>query len=183
MPASPLCSLEEIQQLAARLGFFSNAVTDVGAVEAGDEHARGAEIEPGEDFGTRRSVGRCGQGDPRHIGKALVQGRQAEVFRAKVVAPLRYAVRFIDGKQRDAGLFEQALKAWREQAFRRDVQQFQIAGHEVALDLKRRRALLAGVQEFGGDPEFLERRHLVLHQRNQRRHHDRTASRSKAGIW
>ena len=72
-------------------------------------------------------------------------------------------------------LFEQALKTRREQAFRRDVQQLELAGDEFALDLHRRCAVEAGVQELGGDAQFFQRRDLVLHQRDQRRHHHRTA--------
>jgi hypothetical protein len=172
---------EEIEQLPARLGFFGNAVADVGAVEAGDEHARGAEIEPGEDFGARRGVGGGGERDARHVGKAFVQGRQAEVFRAEVVPPLRHAVRLVDGEQRDAGLFEQALKARREQAFRGDVEQLQLPGHEFALDLHRRRVIQARIQEFGRDAQFFQRRDLVLHQRDQRRHHHRAAFAQQRG--
>ncbi len=56
-PGLALVLAQEIQQLTARVGFFADAVADVGAVEAGDEDARGAEVEPGEDFGPRRGVG------------------------------------------------------------------------------------------------------------------------------
>ena len=69
------------------------------------------------------------------------------------------------------GLFEQALKTRRQQAFRRDVQQLQLAGDEFALDLHGRCAVEAGVQKLGGNAQFLQRRDLVLHQRDQRRHH------------
>ena len=166
---------EEIEQLAARVGFFANAVADVGAVEAGDEHARGAEIEPGEDFGARRGVGGGGERDARHVGKAFVQGRQAEIFRAEIVPPLRHAVRFVDGEQRDARLFEQALKTRGEQAFRRDIQQLELAGDEFALDLHRRRAIQTRIQKLGGDAQFFQGGDLILHQRDQRRHHHRAA--------
>ena len=104
-----------------------------------------------------------------------MQRRQAEVFRAEVVAPLRHAVRLVDGEQRDAGLFEQALESRREQAFRRDVQQLELAGDEFAFDLHCRCAVEAGIQKRRGDTEFLQGCNLVLHQRNQRRHHDRAA--------
>src|SRR3569832_644220 len=44
---------KEIEQLAARVGFLGNAITDVGAIEAGDEDARGAQIKALQDFGAR----------------------------------------------------------------------------------------------------------------------------------
>ena len=72
-------------------------------------------------------------------------------------------------------LFEQALETRREQAFRRDVQQLELAGGEFALDLHRCRAIQAGIQERRGNPQFFQRRDLVLHQRDQRRHHHRAA--------
>ncbi len=68
-------------------------------------------------------------------GKRSCKRRQAEVFGAEVVSPLRHAVRFVDGEQRDAGLFEQAQEARREQALGRDVQQFELPCRECALDL------------------------------------------------
>ena len=159
---------QKIQQLAARVGFLADAVADVGAIEARHEYLRGVQIKPGEDFGTRRGVGRRGKRDARHIGKAFVQGRQAEVFRAEVVSPLRHAVRFVDGKQRDAGLFEKTLETRREQAFGRDIQQLQIPCRECALDLHGGRAVEAGIQKRCGDAQFLQGRDLILHQRDQR---------------
>jgi len=55
--------------------------------------------EAGDDFLPRQLVGRGGQGDARHRRVALVQCRELDVFRAEVVAPLRDAMRFVNGKQ------------------------------------------------------------------------------------
>ncbi len=104
-----------------------------------------------------------------------MQGREAEVFRAEIVPPLRHAVRFVDGEQRDAGLFEQALKARGEQAFRRDVQELELAGDEFALDLHCRRIVQTGIQERRRNAQFPQGRDLILHQRDQRRDHHRAA--------
>ena len=150
-------------------------ITDVGAVEAGDEYPRSVQIEPGEDFGTRRGVCGGGQRNAGDVRKALVQRRQAQIFRTEIVPPLRHAVRFVDGKQGDTGLFEQTLKTRCEQAFRCDIQQLELAGYKLALDLHRRCIVEAGVQKLGGNAQFLQGSNLVLHQRNQRRHHHRAA--------
>jgi hypothetical protein len=84
-------------------------------------------------------------------------------------------VRLVDSEQCHACLFEQALEARREQAFRRHIQQFQLPGYEIAFDLHRRCTVEAGVEERRRDAELLQRRDLVLHQRDQRRHHHRAA--------
>jgi len=81
----------------------------------------------------------------------------------------------VDSEQRHPSLFEQVLETRREQALRGDVEQFQLAGDEFALDLHCRRTVEAGIEEGRGDAQFLQRRDLVLHQRDQRRHHHRTA--------
>jgi hypothetical protein len=120
-PRLALVLAEEVQQLAARVGFLADAIADVGAIEAGDENPRGTKVEPGEDFLTCCGVGGGGERDARDVGKAFVQRRQAEVFRTEVVPPLRHAVRFVDGEQGDAGLVEQALETWCQQAFRGNV--------------------------------------------------------------
>ena len=60
---------------------------------------RFAEAEPGKHFVARRLVGGGGQGDARHARIAFVQRRQLQVFRPKIVAPLRDAVSLVDCEQ------------------------------------------------------------------------------------
>ena len=67
-----------------------------------------------------------------------MQQRKLHVFRAEVVAPLRYAVRLVDGEQRQPRRGPQALELLQEarhqQPLRRDIQKIVLAGEEAALD-------------------------------------------------
>ena len=90
--------------------------------------------------------------------------------------PLADAVRLVDGEQRDLRQAGQEIeKARAEQALRRHVQQVQLAATRHTRDLAGVVRRGGGVEAGGGDAGFLQRRHLVLHQRDQRRHHQRHA--------
>ena len=81
-----------------------DAVADVRAIEAGDEDARLVETQPLDDVGACRPVRGRGQRDTRHIGKALVQHRELEIFRPEIMSPLRHAMRLVDGEQRGGAI-------------------------------------------------------------------------------
>jgi len=92
-------------------------------------------------------------------------------------------VGLVDGEQRDAGLVEQGEAARRGQALGREVQQVELAREQFALDDAGGGGVEGGVEERGADAELPERRHLVLHQCDQRRNDDRGPGRSSAGSW
>ena len=108
-----------------------------------------------------------------------MQHRQFPVFGAEIVAPLRHAMRLVDGEQRQprAGLhlLQRAQEIRHQQALRRHVEDIQLAAHQAAKHLAGRFGGQAGIEEGGLHAELLERVHLVLHQRDQRRHHDADA--------
>ena len=116
-------------------------------------------------------VGGGGQRNARHIGKQLGQLAKLQVFAAEIVAPLRHTVGFVDGKQGDLKALQKGQHAWLHQALRRQVKHFHLAtldaGGQVALLLGAE----GGVQRRGGDTEFFKGGDLVVHQRDQRRHH------------
>ena len=166
---------DEAQQLLARLALLDDAIADVGPVEAGNENTR-LHQQAFDDFVPRRVIGGRGQRNARHRRKALAQDRERTVFRTKIVSPLRDAVRFVDGEQRDAGtglrLFEQSLAALGQQALRRDVDEIDVAAAHAAFDgcsVDRRQRR---IQCRRTDAEFVQGRDLVGHQRNQRRYND-----------
>jgi len=97
--------------------------------------------------GIRRGRGR--ERNARHVRPALVQHRQAQVFRPEIVPPLRDAVRFVDGEQRDAAAFKQLQAAVGQQAFGGDVQQVELARQKRLFDVAGHAPLLRGVQERG----------------------------------
>ena len=101
--------------------------------------------------------------------EALVQDRQLDVLGPEVVAPLRHAVRFVDGEQGDLRRLEQLQAARRHQALGRDVDQVDLAGAHQPLDAHRLFERLGRVEEGGAHADFGQRVDLVLHQRDQRR--------------
>lgn len=104
-----------------------------------------------------------------------MQHGELAVLRAEVVAPLRHAVRFVDGEQGDAATFQQRQEARGEQSFRCHIQQVQIAREQGAFHPLGVFRIQGGVEEFGAYTELAQGFHLVLHQGDQRRHHDADA--------
>ena len=161
--------LDEIEYLLATVGFFDDLIMDVGAIERGDELPGVVELQTGDDFIARLLVGGGGQRNARHVRKAFVQHGQLDVFRPEVMPPLRHAMRFVDGKQRNLRGLEQIEAARRHQALRCDIDQVDAAGAHQALDARRFFVGLGRIQERGAHAQFGQRIHLILHQCDQRR--------------
>ncbi len=161
---------QETQQLLARAATaLGNAVADVGAVETADEHARVAQTEARDDLAARGFVGGGGQRNARDVRKAFVQHRQLHVLGAEVVAPLRHAVRLVDGEQRNVGARQEIERAFQHQALGGHIEQIEFAVQQLLLDGARGFGIQRGIEKGGAHPGLLERRHLVLHERDQRR--------------
>ena len=108
-------------------------------------------------------------------GKRSAMHGQADIFRAEIVPPLRHAMRLVDRKQRDLGLAEQGKAARRQQSFRRDIEQVEIAGQQPPLDFGGLVERQRRVQHRRVDAGLEQPRDLVAHQRDQRRDHDAAA--------
>ena len=162
-------------QLGRRAGLGRHAVADVGAVEAAEEGARIVQAEPRCDLAPGRRIGGRGQRDPGHLGPALAQDGELQILRAEVVAPLRDAVRLVDREQRERELVEPGEETVAEEPLGRDVEQVDRAGRGPRADPALLLGREAGVQELGADAELAQRRHLVLHQGDQRADDDRGA--------
>ena len=108
---------------------------------------------------------------------------QLQVVGPEVVAPLGDAVRLVDGEQRDASARELCEEALVVEALRRDVEKLQRAGAEPIEDLALLGGVEARVEPRRVDPAPLQEVDLILHQRDQRRDHDRHPSSSSAGSW
>ena len=74
---------------------------------------------------------------------------QHAVIRAKVVTPLRDAVRFIDGDQRGLSLGQHLRKAGHAQPLGSDKQKLKVALHVVDASLPRALTIAAGVDALG----------------------------------
>ena len=172
MPASPACcSRMNCSSWRRGLSLVGDAVADVRPVEAVQELARGTQVQALDDLAARGGIGGGGERDARHLGIALGQHRQLQVFGAEVVAPLRDAVRLVDGEQRDGERIEQRQPAFGDQPLRRHVEQVELTGAGALLHRLRLAPVQAGVQERGAHARLAQRGHLVLHQRDQRRDH------------
>ena len=90
-------------------------------------------------------------------------------------------MRLVDCEERDRGLVEQVQAALRRQSLGGDVQQVEFTGEYSALDRAGRRGVQARVQELRAHAELRQCRHLVLHQRDQRRDDDRRAGTQQRG--
>jgi len=166
---------EQLEQLPPGLVLRNDAVLDVRAVEAGHEVPGLLQVQPGRDLGMRGPGRGRGQRDAGDGGPALVQRGQGKVVGAEVVPPLRYAVRLVDGEQRDNAAVEEPQRRLGAQPLGRQVEQVQPALQESGLDQAALAGILGGVEEPGPDPERPQRVHLILHQRDQRRYHDADA--------
>ena len=163
---------EQREKLTTRLVLHHDRIADVGPVEARHELARILEGEPLADLLARLRIGGGGERDARHRREALVQDRQPEVLGPEVVPPLRHAMRLVDREERDAARFEQLETPIGEQPLGRDVEQIELAGPHRTLDPTHLVERQRGVQVLGPHAVLAQRVDLVLHQRDQRRHHD-----------
>ena len=109
----------------------------------------------------------CGAEPARGVG-------QPEVVRPEVVAPLGDAVRLVDHEEADPRLADALEEPGRGEPLGRDVEQPRAPGHR-AVDRRavRRRVLLRVDERDLAGRDALERLHLVLHQRDERRDHQR----------
>ena len=82
-------------------------------------------------------------------------------------------MRLVDREQRDPRPRELREEALVVEALRRDVEQLQRAGAEPLEDLALLGRVEARVEPRGGDPAAREEVDLILHQRDQRRDHER----------
>ncbi|MNT14496.1 hypothetical protein D3C72_1495050 [compost metagenome] len=172
---------QEVAQLLAGVVLLHHGVADVGAIERADEVTCFGQVQALGNLALGRRVGGSGQGDPRNLRPALVQDGQLPIFRAEVVAPLRHAVGFIDGKQGDAAARQQRQEASGQQALGGDIEHVQLTGEQFAFDPGGGFGVQGRVQEFGAHAELTQGFDLVLHQGNQRRDDDAAAVAQQGG--
>ena len=122
-----------------------------------------------------------GEGQHRQVAEAPLEPGQVAIGGAEVVAPLADAVRLVDGDQRELHVFERPADL-RLQPFGRAVDQLVLAaadglGARAPLLLRQRR-----VEERGAQPHLLHGVDLILHERDQRRDHQREAHQPRRNL-
>ena len=160
--------LDKAQQLLLGLVLFDDVIGQVRPVKAGQEDPRLFQPQVMADLLAGIRVGGGGQGNARHVRKAIGQYAEFPVFRTEVVSPLADAMRFVNGEQADFHRRDPVEKARAEQAFRCDVQQFQRAGTRGARHGACLLGVLGRIEEGRGDAKFGQCGNLVLHQCDQR---------------
>ena len=102
----PFMLLDEIGDLLASAGFCLHRQAQVWPIEAVHEHRRRAREQLFNNIRARRGIGSRGERHGLHAAKLRLRGAERRVFRAKVMAPLRDAMRFVDREQRGVRAFE-----------------------------------------------------------------------------
>ncbi len=119
--------------------------------------------------------GRGGEGDQGGRAYVVYDGTYASVLGSEIVAPLRYAVRLVDGIERYLDLAQKRHVVLLGERLGGEVQQFGLALQHVAAHLVDGRFVERRIEEmsyarFGG--EGAHGVHLILHQGDERRYDD-----------
>jgi hypothetical protein len=85
------------------------------------------------------------------------------------------AVRLVDREKREIEASQELEEPLREESLGSNVEKIEAGGPQVAVDLARLVVRQVRVEARGVDPELAQRRHLIMHQRDQGAHHDSDA--------
>jgi hypothetical protein len=142
----------------------------IGAIEALPDGHGAREAEDPHDIGSGGRGGCRRERDRGRRAQLLPVSADRAVVWPELVPPLADAVRLVHGEQArvEAHPVEHALES-----LGRHVEQLESAGPERVPHRASHLGLLGAAQVRGGDAPAPERRHLVLHQRDQRRDHER----------
>ena len=179
---------EEGQQLPARIVAFDDAVADVGAVEAGDEDARAtpaprrSTISPRVSAsavavsamrGTARESARAGSESWMYSGRKSWPHCETQCASSMANRAMRRAACSRSSRSRKRSV---------QQAFRRDIEQVEIAAQQTLVrSRRRRRQSSVELRKAAVTPSLAQGVHLVLHQRDQRRDDDADAGPQQRG--
>ncbi len=172
-PRLPPVAVEGRQQLPKAVNPRLHPVDEVGPVETPDEEFGTFKVKLRRDIGAHLRSGGGRVGVNGHGGEGLLQQAELPVLRPEVVAPLADAVGLVHGEERHSHPPEQRQKAGEDDTLRGGVEQAEPSNGDPRLHAG---ALLGGhgaVEAHRGDSGLDQSIHLVLHQRDQRRHDHR----------
>ena len=161
------------RQHGQRTPLRPDPVADVRAVEARDQELGVVHPQPCRDVGADTRGRGGGQRHEGDFGNLLAQRAQGQVVGPELVSPLRDAVRLVHRDETDAQPPQEVREAGQRDPFGRHVEQLEITPERGAPDLRGLVRTHRAVQAAGGDAAGAERVHLVLHERDQRRDHER----------
>ena len=165
-------AIEKVDKLLLGIVLGRHRQAQVGPVETRDIDLRLPAEDLAHDIAPGRLVRRRRKGADGNTGEGLPQGLQHVVLRSERSAPLRDAMRLVDGDQGHVETRQCPHHALGHQPLGRQIEQAHLATRDPPPDGDVLVAVLCGVDAFGGHPGELECRHLVLHQRHQRRDDD-----------
>ena len=128
--------------------------------------------------------GRCSERNDRRVANFVDDGTDFPVLRPKVMPPLRNAVRLVDGVKGDFYRFEKRHVVFLRQRFGGNVQQFRKSQANIFFHLLHLRFRERGVDEVRHAvllAHVPHRVHLIFHQGNERRNHNRRSFHQKRG--
>ena len=166
-------SVHYLAELLEQIASPPHAVDQVRPIERADEHLRLAQPQLADDVVA--DVGRRGGrvGVERHVRKTVFEHAQAAILRPEVVTPFADAVGLVDGQERQRHLLQKIERPIGEQPLGREIQQLQSLGFDFVGDLALLGSGERAVDASRADAAIHERVDLILHQRDQRRDHDR----------
>ena len=164
----------DVQQLPRLVLAAAYDIGEVGPLEAAPEQQPLPEAELVHDVLRHLRRGRGREGDHGRIHE-LAQRADLQVIRAEVIAPLRDAVRLVHDDVAQGQHVQVRPEQGRAEALGRDVQELEIPVRRVVEGEVHLPAVHPGVDGQGADPPVGEVLHLVLHQGDQRRDHERKA--------
>ena len=160
------------KQLLVLVLVVPHGVGEVGPCERAAQDVRFGEAQLPHDVAGDGGCGRCRERQHRHLGQPFAQFGDAQVGGAEVVAPLRDAVRLVDGQQRDPHPLHAQTERLGHEPFGSHVEEFDIAVDAVVehdVDLPHRKSRMDRRRVDAEPPEAVD---LVLHQGDQRRDDD-----------
>jgi hypothetical protein len=163
--------VEKGEELALGLLLRLHGEAQVGPVEAVDEQARLFLEEPVHDVAAGGHVGGGGERDGLHVAEAAAHLAQHGVFGAEIMPPLRHAMGLVDGEQVHARARQPLGSGRIGQPLGGGVEDAHLpVSHRVHHAAVLRR-VVGGVEASRLDAEMAQGRHLVAHERDERRDH------------
>jgi hypothetical protein len=172
---------QEGEDLIIEAAFWQDAVVEIGPVERRPHLERVAQTELADRVPLDLLGGGGGEGGDGHGGEVLPQAREEEVVGAELVAPLRDAVRLVDGKEADADLFQFLQERVEGEALRGRVEEVQVARVEIVRNGASFGRRLRRVHEGRAQAVLAGPVHLVLHERDEGADDDAAAGKKVGG--
>ena len=126
---------------------------------------------------------RGGQSQDGRLGHIRSNVGNLQIGRTEVVAPLRDAVRLVDGQQADFHSAQGLDKLVGLKTFRRDIEEFQTAVCRLVISQFQLIGVHAGIDGRRRDAFLHKMRHLVLHQRDEGRDDEAETVHSLSGHY